>query len=94
MRLFYQNTDLGIITDVGYDGPEVWASFTPNLAAHPFVSLWRFITDEANFDKDPPYPPEYLDDENWSVMDEQGRKRGIFLPAVYDDGAIGWRWRE
>ncbi|MEL6106322.1 MAG: hypothetical protein AAFU85_09810 [Planctomycetota bacterium] len=93
MKLLFCDTDVGTITDAGHDGPEVWASYVPNSNAEPLQEMWKFITDEDNFDKDPPFPDEYLDDESWSIEQEDGQRRSIYLPAVYEDGAISWRWR-
>jgi hypothetical protein len=93
MRLLYQNIDLGMIMNSGQDGPEVWASYSPNQNAQQFIPLWTFITDEENYDKNPPFLPDYLDDRNWFVIDDQNEKRAIYLPAVYADGTISWRWR-
>jgi hypothetical protein len=56
--------------------------------------MWEFMADEDNWDKDPPVPTEYLDDANWSVVDDDGKKRGVHLPAVYPDSAISWHWRD
>ena len=94
MKLVFCEIDVGTISDVGQDGPEVWATFKPNTNADPLLEMWKFITDESNYDVDPPFPEEYLDDESWHVEDEEGTKCPIFLPAVYNDGAISWRWRD
>lgn len=94
MQLLFQDTELGSISDVGMDGPEVWASFAPNHDSARFVEMWKFITDEDTCDLDPPFPADFLDDENWSVLEDGGVKRGIYLPAVYDDGTISWHWRD
>lgn len=39
--------------------------------------------------------PEFLDDENWSVFDENEEKYlGIGIPAIHiEDTTIAWRWR-
>jgi hypothetical protein len=94
MELYYRDQRLGSVTGVSQDGPEIWASFTPDVAALPFKHMWDFMADEDNWDKDPPVPPEYLNDSNWSVIDDTGKRRGIYLPAVYPDSAISWHWRE
>ncbi len=94
MKLVFCETDIGTISGIGQDGPEMWATFKPNDNADPLLEMWKFITDEKNYDVDPPFPENYLDDESWEVEDKHGVKRPIFLPAVYDDGAISWRWRD
>ncbi|MCR9234840.1 MAG: hypothetical protein NXI29_27925 [bacterium] len=94
LKLLFCGKETGHISDIGQDGPEMWATFEPNNNATPLLPMWQFITDEKNFDIDPPFPPEFLDDGSWMIEDEEGERRPIFLPAVYDDGTISWRWRD
>ena len=42
--------------------------------------------DESKFDS------ELLDDNNWSVNDN-GKIVGIYIPAIYEDGEISFRYR-
>ncbi len=93
MKLLFCDEVVGTVDNIGQDGPEVWASFQPNDRATPLLNMWQFITNEDNYDTDPPFPEQYLDDRSWCVEDEDGTRRGVFLPAIYSDGAISWRWR-
>lgn len=93
MKLLFRDKVVGTISEVSQDGPEMWATFEPNSEAAPLLEMWSFITNENNYDKEPPFPDEYLDDESWDIVDDQDLKRPIYLPAVYDNGDIGWRWR-
>lgn len=94
MKLLFLKKHVGTIVDAGHDGPEVWATFQPVNVPLELVEMWKFMADEDNWDLDPPVPSEYLDDASWSIEDDRGAIRPICLPAVYDDGVIGWRWRD
>lgn len=94
MNLIFREIELGEITEIGQDGPEMWATYKANSNSTPFLEMWKFITDEENYDIDPPFPSEYLEDESWFIEGEQGDIHPISLPAVYEDGVISWRWRD
>lgn len=51
------------------------------------------MTDEDRGQEDPPFGEDYLNPENWFVVEETGRKRGIEIPAVNHDHSIDWRWQ-
>ena len=36
---------------------------------------------------------EMLDDKNWFILDDENNKKGIYIPAIYSNGEISWRWR-
>lgn len=93
MQLLFHEEVIGIIRDQSNDGPEMWGSFEPNDAAIKFTEMWNFMADEDNWDKDPPVSEDYLEDSNWSILEDAGTRRQIFLPAVYPDGSISWHWR-
>lgn len=93
MKLLFLDKVIGDISDVSQDGPEMWASFEPGREAAPLLVMWRFITDENNYEKEPPFPQEYLNDESWAIIDDQGQKHPVCLPAVYGNGDIALRWR-
>ena len=94
MNLLYLGNSVGSITELEYNQPEVSGTFVPNEKAEQFVEMWKFIVNEENYDRDPPFPSEMLNDESWSVETETGTIRPIFLPAVYEDNTIRWNWRD
>jgi len=66
--------------------------FSPRPEAAAYANFFAYMVDEANSAEDPPFDDDLLDPENWYV-DEEGKKRGIEIPAIYNDGLIAWRWR-
>jgi hypothetical protein len=54
------------------------------------------MVDEENNSNpgDPPFERAWWTDENWFILNDDGKMRGISLPAVHEDGLISWRWRE
>ncbi|KYD27513.1 hypothetical protein B4113_0092 [Geobacillus sp. B4113_201601] len=58
-----------------------------------FRKFFEDLTNEENHFKESEYNEEWLNDDNWFVVDSHGDKKGIYLPAVYEDGEINWRWR-
>lgn len=93
-RLFWKDKELGAILGLSADQPEMYGTLDPPKLTQPFRELYEFITDEDNYDKDPPFDAELLNDENWYLLDEQGNRWEVYLPAIYpDDFMVCWRWR-
>ena len=94
MKLLFRRRVLGNIANVGTDQPWLIGVFTPTPAAGAFQDFFAWMVDENASEDEPPFDPDYWTDENWFVEDENGLRRAIHVPAVYEDGQIRWRWRE
>jgi hypothetical protein len=93
VKLCFKKTDLGDIEDVESDQPWMYGRFVPRKAARELREMFRWLTDEdRDVDEDPPFPADWLDAGNWAVIDDDGKRRSIELPAVGSDGLITWRW--
>jgi len=95
--VYHGSTAIGIATNLVGDQPWIHADFKPSAAANAYQDFLDACTEDDSDLPEPghQYPESYFDDSMWSVEDEKGHKRGIFLPAVHwNDGAIAWRWRE
>ena len=92
-RLFFRETCLGEITQVEGDFPWVYGKLTPTSAAAPLQDFFRWMGDEENVSKEPPFEKALLNEDNWSIVEENGEQRGISMPAIHEDGLIAWRWR-
>ncbi len=47
---------------------------------------------EIDATQDP--PPEFNIFEDWFIEDENGVKKPIFMPTIYDGGTnLSWRWK-
>nr|WP_239549335.1 hypothetical protein [Scopulibacillus daqui] len=64
-----------------------------NKNIEKFQDFFEGLTDEENDFIEENYNQEWLDDRNWFIIDNENKKRGIYIPAVYSDGDINWRWR-
>ncbi|MBD8025674.1 hypothetical protein H9636_03295 [Ureibacillus sp. Re31] len=42
------------------------------------------VAEEADFEESN-FNEEWLDDSNWYIFDNENRKKGIYIPAVYPD---------
>jgi hypothetical protein len=90
--LYFGEERLGEVRDVEGDQPWMGGTFLPDERASQYRSFFQWMVDEDQTE-DPPFAPDLLDEENWFVCDASGKRRGISIPAVHDDGAIAWRWR-
>lgn len=94
MKLIHSNTLIGTIASPSQDGP--WMSGDISLEsslAPDYREFFAYMVDEVRGDTDPPFGPEFLDESNWFIEDDDGLRRGIEVPAVHDDDSIMWRWR-
>lgn len=93
--MLYQNSDLGGISDVEGDQPWWVGNLSPTPAAAPFREFFAWMVDEDadSSAEEPPFDQAWWTDENWSIQEDDGNRRGICVPAVHGDGQIWWRWR-
>jgi hypothetical protein len=92
LKLFWMENEIGVITAVVGDFP--WMSGQVELS--PFATglseFFDFMVDEDA--GNPPFAEDLLLPENWWVLDSEGARKGIDIPAVYrQEGTISWRWR-
>jgi len=50
------------------------------------------VDEESDFEE-ANYNEEWLEDNNWFIIDDQNEKRGIYIPAIYRDREMNWGWR-
>ena len=92
LKLFRYDVFMGTITDLDSDWPWMMGQIELTPAAETYKPLWYFWTSEDNFGKEPPFeiPEDY--DKGWAIVNEDGLREELdFLPAVHEDGEIGWR---
>ncbi len=92
MFLYYKDEKLGEIHDVSGEGMWMYGILSPYENIEIFRDLFNDLIDEDGDFDETKYDEEWLEDENWYILDENNSKRGIIVPAVYPDGAINWRW--
>lgn len=95
MKLLFSGSEIGTIANIEGEGFWMHGQFTPHRGINPeLAEFFRFMTSPDSFSQDPSFSEKLLNEENWELLDDDGRKRGIALPAVQTDGLISWRWRD
>ena len=54
--------------------------------------LAALVNEEKEFKEDS-FNEDWLNDDNWFIVDKHQNKKGIYLPAIHEDGEINWRYR-
>ncbi|MFP7473446.1 hypothetical protein SFC55_20795 [Niallia taxi] len=94
MKLYFKEEYLGDIQNVKREGTWVNGLFKPAGNFEQFKTFLEALTNEDHDDlEEDKFDVEWLDASNWFIVDGQGIKEGIEVPAVYSDGDIDWRWR-
>jgi hypothetical protein len=93
LKLYFLNEYLGDIRNISVEGMWINAEFTPSKNLDKFNDFFAAIVDEEIDFEETNYNEEWLDDSNWYIIDNENRKKGIYIPAVYPDREINWRWR-
>ncbi len=93
MKLYFLNEFLGDIRNISVEGMWINAQITPSKNIDKFNDFFAAIVDEENDFEETNYNEEWLDDSNWYIIDNENRKKGIYIPAVYPGREINWRWR-
>jgi hypothetical protein len=89
----YRGTDcIGIVTNPEQEGPETTAALEFTPAASKWKDLLDYIMSDLDTTDDPPAALNAFED--WYLEDENGFKRAIFVPGIYDGGTnLAWRWK-
>jgi hypothetical protein len=91
-QLFWKDQELGTVSGAIGEFPWMYGDFTPTSVEPAFREFFDFMSGEEP--GDPPFDEALLDEENWWLVEPDGTKRGIIVPAVrVDEGEIAWRWR-
>ncbi len=91
MKLFHRKTLIGLIKNVGPDEMGLAGNIELLPAAESFKPLFDFLIDEERNHEEPPFSNELL--EGWSIEDDNGVEREIFVPAIDNNyTTIEWRW--
>ena len=93
--LYWKDVLLGVVRSTHVDQPWFGGEFIPTPGAEDLRPFFDFMVDEEE-SRDPSdvFDEALLAPENWSLVDESGRMRGIETPAVYwEDRSISWQWR-
>lgn len=93
MRLYFIDECLGEVQNVIIDGMSVNGKIKPSKNIDKFIDFFEVIIEEEIQFVEANYNAEWLDDRNWFIIDEHNIKKDIYMPAVYPDGDINWRWR-
>ena len=71
----------------------VYAELTPSINMDKFKDFFKALVDEKGTFVASDFNEDWVDDENWCMVDNRNKKKGIYIPAVYPDKVISWRWR-
>lgn len=93
MKLYFLNEFLGDIRDINVDGMWVNGEITPSNNIDKFSDFFAALVDDENDFVETNFNEEWLDDNNWYIINDENKRRGIYIPAVYPDREISWRWR-
>ncbi len=94
MKLFHNSTLIGEVKNACPNGFEMHGIIELTDQAKAYDDLFKYWTDENTPDEeDPPFPEKMLN--NWFIEDEDGEKKEIGLPGVFDRNnrkEILWRY--
>ena len=93
MKLYFLKEFSGNIRNVHDEGMWVTAKLDPSNNIDKFNEFFPAILDDDNDFEETKYKQEWLNNCNWYVVDNEKMKRGIYLPGVYPDMEINWRWK-
>ena len=92
LKLYRGSDVIGIVTEPAQDGPQTIAALELTAAAVNHKELLNYMMTVTRDSPDPPVELNIFED--WFIEDENGVKRGIFLPAIRPDAKfISWRWK-
>ena len=91
MKLYFTNKFLGDIDNINVEGSWMYGEIFPTINMGEFQDFFTGIVDESNLEEHK--YSEMLEDKNWFILDDKNNKKEIYIPAIYSDNEISWRWR-
>jgi len=92
VELLFKKNVIGYIDNISNeDNWWVHGVFIPNDNFYYYVDFFEAIVCEDGFDEIQ-FDGELLKDDNWNINDN-GDIISIFIPAIYNDGDIFFRYR-
>lgn len=91
MELLFKDNIIGYIKDIYTEDYWIHGLFEKTDKFKGYSEFFKGIVCEDGFDESK-FDSELLDDNNWSVNDN-GKGAGIYIPAIYEDGDISFRYR-
>lgn len=91
MELLFQEIVIGYIDNMSKEGFWNYGEFIPNENFKNYIDFFKAIVCEYDFDETK-FDNALLEDKNWNVRDN-GNIIGIYIPAIYEDGDISFRYR-
>ena len=94
MKLYFKDTEIGEIRDIFAETPWMYGTIHLNDNSKPYQEYFREMVDEDSTFGFESIDPEFLDDENWSVFDENEEKylesafqqSTLKIPRLHGDG--------
>ncbi|MFH0070651.1 hypothetical protein [Peribacillus sp. NPDC056705] len=93
MFLFFRNECLGEIQNDYKEGVWFYGSIIANENIKKYKDFLAALVNEEEEFKEDSFNEDWLNDDNWFIIDEHQNKKGIYLPAIHEDGEINWRYR-
>lgn len=91
MELLFKENIIGYIKDIYTEDNWIHGLFKGTDEFKDYSEFFKGIVCEDGFDESK-FDCELLDDDNWSVNDN-GKVVGIYIPAIYEDGDISFKYR-
>ncbi len=91
MHLLFKDNIIGYINNIYQEQCWIYGDFEGSDKYREYREFFKTIVCEEGFDESD-FDCELFVDTNWMVEDN-GALLGIFIPAIYDDGEISFRYR-
>jgi hypothetical protein len=92
LKLYRGSDIIGVVTDPEQEGPETIAGLELTEGAKKWKDLLDYIMCPKDPTQDPPFDYDIFDE--WFVEDENGNRRPIQIPGIFDGGTnLSWRWK-
>ena len=91
MELLFKKNVIGYIDNISNEDKWFHGVFTQNDNFYYYENFFEAIVCEDGFDKTQ-FDDELLNYNNWNINDN-GDIIGIYIPAIYTDGDILFRYR-
>lgn len=94
-ELYHADTSLGEISEVETDFPGMIGRLSPTAV---YFESYKFFFDQVTSDgydysEDLPRNECMFNESLWWLVEPDGKRIGISMPAIHADYVVHWRWR-
>lgn len=93
MKLYHNKNLIATVSNPIHESLELTGRIELLPSAESYMEVFEYVKDPDKMfsGEEPPFDEDFYFD-NWFLEDDNGVRKEIVIPGIYDDGTICWRY--